>query len=103
MRDGEIVERFNSLTSGIIQDHTKLRTSHALVRTRIDALERFMLGSRFGIVRAIILQLISPPLLARTIQAYHAREIHDFNQEMAAANQRQPAVKRESSIILRAI
>lgn len=92
MRDGTILDGFNRMSDAISADQNKLQTGYALLRTRVDALERLMLGSRFGLLKMIFLQMISPALLARTVRNVHAEQISQFNAMRQAAMQDKPKV-----------
>lgn len=93
MRDGTILEGFNQLSAAISSDQKKLQSGFALMRTRVDALETLMLGTRFGIVKVIFLQMISPALLAKLVQRSHSDEIRRFNIMREAQASQKPKVK----------
>lgn len=79
MRDGQIIEGFQRITDAISDDLAKVTRANAMLRTRIDALEGVLLGSRFALLKLALFQLLSPRLVARAIQARHAEEIRKFN------------------------
>lgn len=92
MRDGTILEGFNRMSDSISADQAKLQKGYALLRTRVDALEHLLLGSRLGILKMMLLQLISPKLLANTVRQAHSDQIRLFNLARAAAASDKPKV-----------
>lgn len=92
MRDGTILEGFQRITDAISDDLAKVTRTNAMLRTRIDALEGVLLGSRFGLLKMALAQLISPALVARMIQARHADEIVRFNAIRAQATKERPRI-----------
>lgn len=104
MRDGVIIQQFEQMAAAVTQDNQSLQRSVAMVRTRMDALEALLLGSRFGILKLALLQLISPKLVARMVQAQHADQINQFNKERAAAQIARAKVKApQQPVIIKAI
>lgn len=79
MKDAEIYHRFDTLSDMVSQDVHNLQRGISMVRTREDAIERLLFGSRFGIVKVMLLQLLSPRLLAKTVQKVHSEEIERYN------------------------
>lgn len=100
MRDGTILEGFNRMSDAISADQKKLQQGYALLRTRVDALERLMLGSRFGLIKMMFLQLISPSLLARTVRDLHAEQIAQFNAMRQASLKEKPKFKAPPTPII---
>lgn len=93
MRDDTILEGFNRMSDQIAADQSKLQSGYALLRTRVDAIENLMLGSRFGLIRMMILQLVSPRLLANMVRNAHADQIRKFNVARTAAMAEKPKIK----------
>ena len=89
MRDGQILEGFQRITDAIKLDLAQVTRANAMLRTRLDALEGVLMGSRFALMKLALLQLISPKWAARAIQVRHSDEIEKFNrQRKFAAAQR---------------
>lgn len=100
MRDGTILQGFNQLSAAIASDQKKLQSGFALMRTRVDALESLMLGSRFGILKVMLLQMISPRLLAKLVQRCHSDEIRRFNLMREAMMAEKPKIKTPPAPII---
>ncbi len=88
VRDSSIILAHQTLTDKVGGDIGHLTTSVGLVRTRIDALEDILFGSRLGVLKVILLQLLSPAALQRVIKTKPAEQIHEFNDAAAAARRR---------------
>lgn len=92
MRDGAILEGFQRITDAIAEDLAKVTRANAMLRTRLDALEGVLLGSRFALLKIALFQLLSPRLVARAIQARHADEIAKFNAIRNQATRERPRI-----------
>lgn len=92
MRDGVILEGFQRITDAIQMDLAQLTRANAMLRTRVDALEAVLTGSRLALVKMAILQLISPKWAARVIQARHSDQIEKFNRIRKDAAEARPKV-----------
>lgn len=93
MRDKTVLDGFTHLVDSVSSDQAQLSRGISMLRTRQEALERLLLGSRFGIVKCVLIQLLSPKLLARMLQAVHVEEIDRFNYQRRIAMERRPVVK----------
>lgn len=82
MRDQTIQEAFNRFESAVGHDINNLTKQNVLNRSRIFAFEKVIFGSRFSILRAVALNLLSPGKLTRMINAAHALEVEQFNTDM---------------------
>lgn len=103
MRDKTVLDGFTHLADSVSSDQAKLSRGIAMIRTRQDALERLLLGSRFGILKCLIIQLFSPRTLARMVQEIHAEEIQRFNQvQRMAAEKRSPVMPAPALGIIKA-
>lgn len=87
MRDETIVQRFQMLSECISNDVHALQRGISMVRTRQDAVERLLFSSRCGILKAVLLQLLSPKMLKRSLEALHSDEIYRYNENRKKANQ----------------
>lgn len=92
MRDATILEGFQRLTDATSDDLAKVSRANVMLRTRIDALEGVLLGSRFGILKMMVFQLLSPFLVARAVQARHTEEIKKFNEIRRKVAEARPKV-----------
>lgn len=92
MRDQTILEGFQRITDAISDDLAKVTRTNAMLRTRLDALEGVLLGSRFGLLKMAVLQLLSPKWTAKVVQARHAEEIEKFKVVRNRAAQVRPQV-----------
>jgi hypothetical protein len=88
MRDGDILGRFEMLADMVTTDVGNIQRGISMVRTRIDAQERLLFGSRFGIVKVVLLQLLSPKLLQRTLNRIHSEEIERYNENRRKTKER---------------
>lgn len=85
MRDAEIIRSITELAQlkqAVIDNHLSFAHEMLLMRTRIDALEKALVGGRFSLVCAAVISLFSPQFMARIVQKIHTREIEKFNAEM---------------------
>jgi hypothetical protein len=93
MRDQDIMGRFNAIEGMAASDIQNIQRQTLLLRTRIDAIERLLFASRWGILRAALIQIVSPISLAKALQAVHAEQIKRMNEAIADASKAKPAVK----------
>lgn len=82
MRDQTIQEAFNRFEAAVGHDIANLTKQNVLNRSRIFAFERVIFGSRFSLLRAVFLNILSPSKLTRMINAAHALEVQQFNTDM---------------------
>lgn len=94
MRDDQIISHFRSMEGMIASDVRGLQRQLLLLRTRHDALEMMLFGSRFGILRLALLQLIRPSLVALRLKSIHAKTIDRMNEALAKASDHSPSVKK---------
>lgn len=87
MRDGVILEGFQRITDAIKQDLSQVTRANAMLRTRVDALEDVLTGSRFALIKLALLQLLNPIWASRAIQARHNDQIERFNRQRRAAGE----------------
>lgn len=85
MRDQDLLNRFSNIEGAVASDFKNIVRQSLLMRTRIDAIERVLFGSRFGILRSILLQLISPRLMATRVRYVHNDQIRKMNEALSDA------------------
>lgn len=93
MRDKTVLDGFTHLVDSVSSDQAQLSRGLSMIRTRQDALERLLLGSRLGLVKCAMIQLFSPKTLRRILQAVHGEEIDRFNLQRRAAMEKRSIVK----------
>lgn len=91
MRDAEVYrllgERMTVLSDMVVKDVTQLQRGISLLRCRQDAIERLLFGSRWAILRIVVLQLISPSILRKTLNVAHTAEIERYNKNRRKAQE----------------
>lgn len=98
MRDQTILNQLDALAGCMASDSANLQTAITLIRTRVDALELTLLGSRFGILKLILLQLFSPKRVALMIRDQHNEQIRKMNLARAEAAKARPTIKKAPPI-----
>jgi len=93
MRDQDLINRFHDIEGMASSDIRNLQRQILLIRTRIDAIERVLFASRFGLIKAICIQLFSPRTLARAVQYTHSDQIKKMNEAINEAGKDKPAIK----------
>lgn len=99
MREGAIIQGLTDLETmkrAMIEDHLSMTHELVLMRTRIDALEKVLLGSRLSLLSAVVVTLFSPSWMARLVQKMHTIQIQRFNAQMKA--QKPGLVKPEGGL-----
>lgn len=84
MRDSDIYglveERTTLLADMVASDTHQMQRGLSMLRTRQDAIERLLFASRWGILKTVFLQFISPTMLRRTLTSIHSEEIEKYNE-----------------------
>lgn len=93
MRDKTVLDGFAHLADSVSSDQAQLSRGISMLRTRQDAVERLLFGTRFGIIKCIVIQLFSPRMMAKLVQAVHTEEIARFNQQRRMAQEKRSAIK----------
>jgi hypothetical protein len=79
MRDGVILNGMGKLERNVIKDVRALHDLNVLCRTRIDAIERIMFGSRLGLVKVLFLSIFAPSYLQVLINEAHEATLNEYN------------------------
>ena len=102
MRDADIIKNITDvaeLKATLIDSYVNMGHELLLIRTRVDALEKVLFGSRFSLLTAAIVGIFSPSSMARVIQKIHVAEIKRFNAEMQ--KEKAGLVKPEGGLCVR--
>ncbi len=103
MRDQETYRMFQQMTDAVSADQNRLAEGFALLRTRVDALESLFLGSRFGLLKVMLMQLISPKRVAWLVRVKHQEQISKFNAAREAALRARSKIKAVQPSIIKAV
>lgn len=79
MRDFTIIAKDRLLERRIAHDLTLLSNQNVLTRTRIDSIEAILMGSRFALLKILILLLINPSVVSARIKEMHDKMITQYN------------------------
>jgi len=94
MRDSEVMTRFNTIEGMAASDIGNIQKQTLLLRTRMDAIEKVLFSSRFGLLKVAIIQLLSPLTMAKVIQANHSKQIKEMNEAITEAGLRKPKIRQ---------
>lgn len=83
MRETTIDAVFKRFEDAVAHDVGNLTKQNVLNRARIYAIERVLFGSRWFLLKAILLSIFSPAKLKERINLAHAAEVQQFNDDMA--------------------
>lgn len=83
MRDNVILGGMSQLEQKVGKDITALHDLNLLCRSRIDAFEQIFLGSRFSLLKAVILSLINPKKLQELLDQKHQDCLDEYAKRSA--------------------
>lgn len=93
MRDQTIVESFSQVKAAMTGDVVNLTEQLILIRARVDAVEKVLFGSRFGMVRTAFLCLFSPKAMAKVMQIEHQTIFNGYRKAIGKAQEWQKIIK----------
>lgn len=109
MRDGQIMGTVNAAEQKLTQNDHILHQTITLNRTRLDAIEKVMFGSRTRFFMILVGMVINPKWVRDMVAEFHAEQIKEYNvavkeaQAKAAKANKIIKVKNPEPVVLRQV